>query len=140
MISCPPAPRRLRPPERLLARAQFVRVQTSAKRFRGQRLTLLVGDADLTPHRLGEGRLGLTVSRRVGNAVVRNRVRRRLKEIVRLAPGVLCAGFDHVVVAHASAAGADSDVLRQELTCLLRRARAWAQPIRPSTPSLPCTA
>ena len=37
----------------------------------------------LGPGRVGPGRVGLSVSRRVGGAVVRNRVRRRLRELIR---------------------------------------------------------
>lgn len=49
-------------------------------------------------------RLGLTVSTKVGCAVVRNRVRRRLREIYRLHEGVLQDGMDVVVVARVRAA------------------------------------
>ena len=49
-------------------------------------------------------RLGLTVSTKVGCAVVRNRVRRRLREIYRLHEGELRAGCDVVVVARVRAA------------------------------------
>ena len=52
-------------------------------------------------------RLGLTVSTKVGCAVVRNRVRRRLREIYRLNEGSLSAGFDVVVVARVRAASSD---------------------------------
>ena len=44
-------------------------------------------------------RLGVTVSNKVGKAVVRNRVRRRLREIYRLHEGALCRGTDLVIVA-----------------------------------------
>lgn len=45
-------------------------------------------------------RLGLTVTRRNGNAVVRNRIKRRLSEAARIGlPGVLLAGYDYVIVA-----------------------------------------
>jgi ribonuclease P protein component len=44
-------------------------------------------------------RVGFTVSRQVGNAVVRNRVRRRLREMVRLSPQVpFHAGHDYVLI------------------------------------------
>lgn len=46
-----------------------------------------------------ENRLGFTVSTKVGNAVTRNRVRRKLKEIYRLHEAGLVRGFDIVVVA-----------------------------------------
>jgi len=46
-----------------------------------------------------ENRLGITVSTKVGGAVVRNRVRRRFKEIYRLNESRLKSGFDIVIVA-----------------------------------------
>jgi ribonuclease P protein component len=49
-------------------------------------------------------RLGVTVSRRVGNAVVRNRVKRRIREWFRRDGGALVAGRDVVVIARAAAA------------------------------------
>ena len=52
-------------------------------------------------------RLGLTVSTKVGRAVVRNRVRRRLREIYRLNEGALASGCDVVVVARVRAASSD---------------------------------
>ena len=51
------------------------------------------------PNRLGENRLGYTVSAKLGHAVVRNRVRRRLREIYRLNSPKLKSGWDIVVVA-----------------------------------------
>jgi len=60
-------------------------------------------------------RLGLTVSRKVGNAVVRNRAKRRLREMARLciSPEKL-AGFDIVLIARASAAERDFSLLKQD--------------------------
>ena len=52
-------------------------------------------------------RLGLTVSTKVGRAVTRNRVRRRLREIYRLNEGALAFGCDVVVVARVRAASSD---------------------------------
>ena len=52
-------------------------------------------------------RLGLTVSTKVGCAVVRNRVRRRLREIYRLNEDKLVSGVDLVVVARVRAADSD---------------------------------
>ena len=46
-----------------------------------------------------ENRLGLTVSTKVGKAVERNRVRRRLREIYRLNEDKLLPGYDIVIVA-----------------------------------------
>jgi len=53
-----------------------------------------------------ENRLGITVSAKIGKAVVRNKVRRRLREIYRLSEDGLKGGFDIVVVARGRAVGA----------------------------------
>jgi ribonuclease P protein component len=60
-------------------------------------------------------RLGLTVSRKVGNAVTRNRAKRRLREMVRLsaAPEKL-AGFDIVLIGKTSAAERDFSLMKQD--------------------------
>ena len=62
---------------------------------------MLIG-ADRTP---GRARLGVTVSRKVGNAVVRNRVKRRIREWFRHDGQALVAGRDVVVIARSAAAG-----------------------------------
>ena len=58
-------------------------------------------------NRTGENRLGYTVSTKLGHAVVRNRVRRRLREIYRLNSPTLKQGWDIVVVARQRCVGAD---------------------------------
>lgn len=55
----------------------------------------------------GRNRIGYTVSNKVGHAVVRNRIRRRLREIYRLHEAELARGYDLVVVARMRAADAD---------------------------------
>lgn len=67
----------------------------------------------------GHDRYGFAVSRRVGGAVVRNRVRRRLRSLVReLPPG---AGYDVVITASHSGARASFHELRGALaSCVLR--------------------
>lgn len=60
---------------------------------------------------LGVNRLGLTVSTKLGHAVVRNRVRRRLREVVRLNEGRLQNGYDIVLVARTAAVEAEFKTL-----------------------------
>ena len=62
-----------------------------------------------------ENRLGITVSPKVGNAVIRNRVRRRIKESYRINEGLFKKGFDIVVVARVRAAEAPFSALQKSL-------------------------
>ena len=71
---------------------------------------------------LGPPRVGFTVSKQVGNAVERNRVRRRLRELIRLAPaGALSDGHDYVLIGRRPALKAAFDVMKKELSGALRR-------------------
>ena len=71
-------------------------------------------------------RFGFTVSKRLGNAVERNRIRRRLKEAVASAE-VKC-GWDIVLVARNRARHADYHKLEGSLSRLLLRAKLVEQP------------
>jgi len=72
-------------------------------------------------------RIGLTVSRRVGNAVVRNRVKRRLREWFRQSATRAAGALDWVVIARPAAAVLPSAALRVELDGLCDRALAGAK-------------
>ena len=66
-------------------------------------------------------RLGLTVSRKVGNAVTRNRAKRRLREMVRLyATPEKLAGWDIVLIGRASASERDFSLMKQDFLQGLR--------------------
>jgi ribonuclease P protein component len=66
-------------------------------------------------------RFGYAIPKRVGPAVTRNLVRRRLRESLRLLP--LREGFDVVITVRPDAASVTFHALRAELMLLLRRAR-----------------
>ena len=71
-------------------------------------------------------RVGFTVSRKVGNAVTRNRVRRRLREVARLViPDQARPGLDYVLIGRQAALSRDFADLRQELVEALRRLKAF---------------
>jgi len=67
-------------------------------------------------------RFGLIASRRVGNSVVRNRLRRRLREMVRLSQPRILPGLWIVLVVRAAAGRASVDALRAEYIALGTRA------------------
>lgn len=64
-------------------------------------------------------RLGLTVSKKLGNAVTRNRIRRRIREAYRLHEQEIKNGYDIVIVARRAAERAPFEALAKELTALL---------------------
>ena len=68
-----------------------------------------------------DNRIGFTVSNKIGNAVTRNRIRRRLREIYRLHEGEVKRGYDIVVVARHRAPEADYHRLERELLKTLAR-------------------
>lgn len=66
-------------------------------------------------------RIGITVSRKLGHAVVRNRVRRRLREIYRLHEANFLPGWDVVVVARSRAVTASYQSLERAYLSLARK-------------------
>ena len=73
----------------------------------------------------GPVRMGFTVSKKVGNAVERNRVRRRLREIVRLSgTSRMQTGHDYVLVGRRAALKVPFDRIAEEFDGALRRLQA----------------
>ncbi|WP_102960786.1 ribonuclease P protein component [Mangrovicella endophytica] len=80
----------------------------------------------------GAPRYGLTITKKVGNAVVRNRIRRRLREAVRLGAGAdMQPGHDYVVVARRELIGVPFETLAAELSQRIQRGRTKRDPQRP---------
>ncbi|HEX2018986.1 MAG TPA: ribonuclease P protein component [Aurantimonas sp.] len=71
-----------------------------------------------------EPRFGLTVTKKVGNAVVRNRIRRRLREAMRFgAEADMVPGFDYVIVARREVRDMPFAALKDELSRRLARTK-----------------
>ena len=69
-------------------------------------------------------RAGFTVTKKIGNAVVRNRMKRRLRELARrLLPDAGVAGADHVLIGREAGIARDFATLNDDLAAALARVR-----------------
>ena len=112
---------------RLRAEADFARIRSQG-RSQGSRLVTLL----TRPNGLEHNRYGVIVSKRVGKAVTRNLVKRRLREVLRELDraGCIAQGFDLALIVRPVAATATFAELRDAVIGLLRRAAIW----RPGEP------
>lgn len=101
------------------------RIQTRCEFMRVLGARRSAGDANLVvyiaPNDLGWNRLGISVSKRIGNSIDRHYVRRRIREAFRTSREVLPTSIDIVCVAQQGARERDHDV-RSSLVALVRRA------------------
>ncbi|HDI58927.1 MAG TPA: ribonuclease P protein component [Desulfobacteraceae bacterium] len=100
---------------RLLKRRDFLRLSRTGRRVQDAHFILC-----FTPGQSATARLGITVSRRVGGAVVRNRIKRLCREFFRLQGHRIAGGRDLLLIAKKQAAASDNETLRRSLGCLFR--------------------
>jgi ribonuclease P protein component len=94
---------------RLTDSPEFERVYRQGTAYRGRLFSV-----HAFPNEFGTPRLGLSVSRKVGNAVTRNAVRRRLREVFHSCISGTFENLDLVVSARPAAAEATFEELREE--------------------------
>ena len=111
----------MRPAQRLRQRQDFAAVY---RRGRPIRNDLLIMRAVRTNEPVS--RFGFTTSRVVGNAVVRNRVRRRMREVIPSLP--IVSGWDVVFNSRVKIATATYDQIRSRMSDLLERSELLEEP------------
>jgi ribonuclease P protein component len=99
----------------LTKRAQYLSVYKSGKAWVNNLLVMKV-----LPNERDCSRYGFSVTKNIGKAVVRNRVKRLLKEICRITP--VRPGWDIVLIARPQSVAADYHRLKQSVETLLSRA------------------
>ncbi|MGG7517358.1 ribonuclease P protein component [Allorhizobium undicola] len=113
---------------RLKSRPQFLAVREGERR-KGRYVLIEVldrGEPETRP------RVGFTVTKKQGNAVERNRMRRRLKEAVRLSAGfAMQPGHDYVIVARRDVLSAPFEDLKAQLHRRIRNDEAYRHSDRP---------
>lgn len=114
---------------RLKRRVEFLRVAGTKRKWVAPGLIVQV-----RPHRKGDRlpdqglaiRVGFTTSRKVGNAVVRNRVRRRLRAAVdEVLPVHAAEGHDYVIIGRAATVGRSYPSLINDLKTALKRLKVY---------------
>ena len=101
--------------ERLRKNSEFASVM-KGKRLSADGLSLFY-----TRNETGNFRVGISVGKKLGNAVTRNRIRRRIRASIMKALGQASAGYDLVFVARRELAAAGSQEILRTVETLLRR-------------------
>jgi len=96
--------------ERLLNRKEFVNLNRFGRRIHSAHFAVI-----LKKNGLGITRLGITVSKKTGNAVKRNKVKRLIREFYRLHKIHYPQGYDIVIAAKKGASGLDFWKIKEEL-------------------------
>jgi len=118
----------------LRKRADFLAVASSGKKWVAPGFILQIGvEHPPTP----TIRYGLTASRKIGNAVIRNRARRRLRALAAEILAHALPEHDYVLIARPTTPACAFADLRQDLTKGMKRMKIWREEISPVQESAP---
>lgn len=108
-------------PELRLCRTEDFQRLRREGRSHPSRLLLM----SVSPNELPHNRYGFIVSKQLGKAVRRNRIRRRMREAVRLLHPQLRTGYDIVFIARPAIEGQPFEVIQRTVNDLVRQAGLW---------------
>lgn len=108
---------------RLRRRQDFARLRQQGRVWRHPFVIVSV-----TPNDLPHNRYGFVTGKSLGKAVVRNRVRRLLREVVREAHAQLRQGYDIAFIARPAIVGQPFQAVRQAVYAVLQSAGLWNVP------------
>lgn len=103
--------------ETIKKRSTFVHVSKFGCRFVGRHLIIQVLPSDLS-----EGRVGYVATKKTGNAVHRNKIKRRLRALISQYSSILNPKYDYVCIARRSLFDADFMELQKDFVILLQKA------------------
>ncbi|MCR4395633.1 MAG: ribonuclease P protein component [Candidatus Saccharicenans sp.] len=107
---------RLRPVERIRKKKDFIELYRKGRRLRGRYFHLV-----FQPNGLEYSRLGVVVSRKIGQATARNRVKRLFRELFRKNKNLLPGPVDLIFIAQPDICGRTRDEVAAEFRAVLER-------------------
>lgn len=105
----------MQPRQRLTGKKRFASIHREGRSWANRYLVLKA-----LSNGLGDSRFGFSTSRKVGKAVIRNLVKRRLREVIR--SNQVKPGWDVLIMGRTAAGTADFECLKESLESLLHRA------------------
>ena len=111
---------------RLRPHGEFERVRRTGRSWSHQLLVVIALPRDASPG--DRPRVAVAVGKRLGNAVIRNRIKRRMRKAVQQAYPYLPANIDLIVMARAPIIGASVVHITEALIEVLQRAHSWTGP------------
>lgn len=109
---------------RLKKRKEFAYIYRNGKKFNSKNISLVVTDSKkLVP------RIGFSVSNKIGKAVVRNKIKRQLREIVRIQLNNLRIHQNFVLIAHPTIVECDFSQMKSEVDALFKKGKIYNEQI-----------